>query len=116
MSSRDVSRANSVSASLGAQSALKVRRRDPSRSSTALVGRKCGTGRKASASGPSVKVSSGAYSVSANARSTSSVGIPDPEQTCRKASAAPAGAISRGRAGVSVPGCPPTGTGCWRGA
>ncbi len=44
ISSSEVSRANSVSSSLGAQSALKVSRAAPSRSSTALVGRKCGTG------------------------------------------------------------------------
>ena len=71
-----MSRANSVSASLGAQSALKVSRAAPSRSSTAFVGRKCGTGRKATSSGPSENVSSGAYSVSANARSMCSGRMP----------------------------------------
>ncbi len=111
-----MSRANSVSSSLGAQSALKVSRAAPSRSSTAFVGKKCGIGRNDSSIGPTESLSCGAYSVRAKALSTCSAGMPAPEHTCRKASAAPSGAISLGRAGVSVPGCPPTGTGCWRGA
>ena len=64
---------------------------------------------------PTSGVESASNSSSSNAVSMSS-GWPQLPVTSRKNSRAPGGAISRGRAGSSVPGQGGTGTGCCRGA
>ena len=75
---------------------------------------KCGTSVKVASSGPMVAVEDSSHSSIMNASSIS-ISSPQEPTTLRNVCLQPGGAISRGRAGSSVPGWPATGTGCWRG-
>ena len=100
-------------AGVGAVGDLAAAPSEPIR--TAKVSTKCGTGWKLAWTSPTSTRSPAEYSSIRKALSIRS-SLPQAPTTRRKVSTAPGGAISRGRAGSSVPSQVWTGTGCCFGA